>query len=127
MENNDKNKIIGGIIIGAGGLLAGKAIKDTIDKNYINIFLRYCSDFEKYSKQTFRKKKIQINNNDTFNDILRNIKKYKLLEKNEINNLFEIRDLRNKVVHGDQEVLNKNISDKYCRILKKYIFKLKIQ
>ena len=118
MKNEDKEKIIGGVIIGAAGsVIAGKLIKDKIGKSYINTFLRSCSDFEKNAKHALSKKKIQINNRDTFNDLIIAIKNNRLLDTNDINHLKRIRDMRNCVSHGEQNKLNKNISENYSRQL----------
>ena len=121
----DKDKLISGIIVGAGGLLAGKVIKDAISKSYIDTFLRSCSDFEKYAKKNLKERKIIIAFNSTFNDLLLKLNTYKILNQNEIGILYQIRDMRNKVVHGNHDALSKYTSDKYCRSLKMINTKLK--
>lgn len=121
-KKNDK--WLGGVLIGAGGVLAGKLIKDHIDKKYISDFLRKCSDFEKTAKSRLQSKRIPINSKSTFNDLIRLIQDHRLLEYHDIRKLREIRDMRNKVVHGDHEPLKKMKSDQYIRELRALLRKI---
>jgi len=122
MKKNDK--IWTGIAIGAGGVLAGKVIKDKINKTYINSFLRACSDFENSVKKNLKKKRVAIGYRVNMTDIIVIVDKRNMLSRQEIFELKKIRDMRNNVSHGNQDALTKDLADSYSKKLRTYIMKL---